>query len=454
MRGIQQDLQQELGNLKLKSFNKVYRIHRYSRVKFWATWVFPALIGLLFLPWTQNIKARGNVTTLRQEQRPQELNSTIAGKIVKWYVKEGDYLKAGDTIAQLTEVKENYLDPQLINRTQEQLNAKQAAVEAYQNKKIANENQLVTLEKAKQLKLAYITNKIAQAKLKISADSMDWLSAQNDAKIAQAQYTRQKRLYDSGLTSLVALEQRNQYLQSTLAKKTSAEMKYRNTQTDLINTNLELNQAQQEYAEKIFKTQSDRASIQSDIATAQGEIAKLKNQLSNYVLRSGLYFLIAPQACQLVKAKKEGNEIIKEGDMLAEIVPTERQYAIEIFVKPVDVPLLALGQKVRLLFDGYPAIVFSGWPSASYGTFGGKIAAIETSVGYGGKFRVLIAEDASLRKWPASLQLGTGASSIALLKNVPIYYEIWRNINGFPPEYYNTQEKGKMEEPKLKIKVK
>ena len=106
------------------------------------------------------------------------------------------------------------------------------------------------------------------------------------------------------------------------------------------------------------------------------------------------------------------------------------------------------------MFDGYPAIVFSGWPSASYGTFGGKIAAIETSVGYGGKFRVLIAEDASLRKWPASLQLGTGASSIALLKNVPIYYEIWRNINGFPPEYYNTQEKGKMEEPKLKIKVK
>jgi hypothetical protein len=32
--------------------------------------------------------------------------------------------------------------------------------------------------------------------------------------------------------------------------------------------------------------------------------------------------------------------------------------------------------------------------------------------------------------------MGNGAKGIALMKNVPIFYEIWRNINGFPPEYY------------------
>jgi hypothetical protein len=32
--------------------------------------------------------------------------------------------------------------------------------------------------------------------------------------------------------------------------------------------------------------------------------------------------------------------------------------------------------------------------------------------------------------------MGGGANGIALLKDVPIGYELWRNINGFPPEYY------------------
>ncbi len=42
-------------------------------------------------------------------------------------------------------------------------------------------------------------------------------------------------------------------------------------------------------------------------------------------------------------------------------------------------------------------------------------------------------------------EIGTGASGIAILNDVPIWYEIWRNINGFPPDYYqvNTQKNEK-----------
>ena len=111
-----------------------------------------------------------------------------------------------------------------------------------------------------------------------------------------------------------------------------------------------------------------------------------------------------------------------------------------MFVRPVDLPLLARGQKVRLLFDGFPAIVFSGWPEASYGTFGGEVAAIENSLSSNGSYRVLIKEDTSDKQWPNQLMMGTGAQGIALLKNVPIWYELWRNINGFPPEYYRPKE--------------
>jgi hypothetical protein len=38
--------------------------------------------------------------------------------------------------------------------------------------------------------------------------------------------------------------------------------------------------------------------------------------------------------------------------------------------------------------------------------------------------------------------MGTGAQGIALLKDVPIWYELWRNINGFPPDYYKPAQNG------------
>jgi hypothetical protein len=118
-----------------------------------------------------------------------------------------------------------------------------------------------------------------------------------------------------------------------------------------------------------------------------------------------------------------------------------------MFVEPMDLPLIGIGQKVRFVFDGFPAIVFSGWPQNSYGTFGGVVSAVETSVSDNGKFRVLVAEDPSDKKWPTMLRMGGGANGIALLKNVAIYYELWRNINGFPPDYYKA---GKTDKAKKK----
>ena len=102
----------------------------------------------------------------------------------------------------------------------------------------------------------------------------------------------------------------------------------------------------------------------------------------------------------------------------------------------MDLPLISPGQEVRFLFDGFPAIVFSGWPQASYGTYSGIVTAVESDVSDNGNFRVLIKENAAYRKWPKELKIGTGANGIALLKNVQIWYELWRNINSFPPDYY------------------
>ena len=170
-------------------------------------------------------------------------------------------------------------------------------------------------------------------------------------------------------------------------------------------------------------------------------ISKLKNLYSSYDVRNKLYYILAPQDGQITKAKKAGlGEFVKEGEMIVEIVPNRIQYAVELFVRPMDLPLINKGQKVRFVFDGFPAIVFSGWPGNSYGTFGGRVIAVEKSVSENGKFRVLIVEDPADRKWPSQLSMGTGAEGIMLLKDVRIYYELWRNINGFPPQFYVHEE--------------
>jgi len=428
MQEIKRYIEQEVGGMPLVSFASVYRMGVKNRVRYWLMGTLISLFVILMLPWTQNIRAKGSITTITQDQRPQELNSIIPGKIAKWYVKEGDFVNKGDTIIQLAEIKDAYLDPQLLLRTQEQITAKKAGVASYYDKIKATTSQIGALQQALVLKQR-------QLSLKVISDSLDVVAATNDYRIAEEQYRRQRIMRDSGLASMVQLEQRNQAYQNTIAKKMNAEVKYQNTRT-------ELSQVEQEYSEKIFKARGEMAAAQSEIAAGTGEIAKISNQFANYTIRNGMYYLVAPQSGQIVQATKSGiNEIIKEGEKIVEIIPQDVDYAVELFVRPVDVPLLSKGQKMRFIFDGYPAIVFSGWPQASYGTFSGIITAIESSVSYNGKFRVLISEDTGYKPWPKTLKMGTGAAGIALLKDVQIWYELWRNINGFPPDFYQVNEK-------------
>jgi multidrug efflux pump subunit AcrA (membrane-fusion protein) len=442
MNFIEIKIEDELDNKKnIESFSSIYRIKNKSKVRFWLFGIFAGLIIILFIPWTQNIKATGNLTTLRQEQRPQQLNTIIGGKIAKWHVKEGDFVKAGDTIMQLSEIKDDYLDPNLLGRTQEQLAAKQLSVDGYKNKVGAAEMQINALGQGKNLKVEQIENKLRQQKMKLQSDSMEMISAQNDFKIFTEQFRRQKNMYDSGLISLTQLEQRNMSYQSANAKNTSASIKFLNAKQELLILQLEMNGAVQDYNEKISKASGDKFQSVAQIAGSQGEISKLQNQYMNYDIRSKMYFITAPQSGQIVNAKKAGiGEILKEGEMLVEIVPDNFQYAVEIFVRPVDLPLLQIGQKVRFMFDGFPAIVFSGWPQASYGTFGGKISAIENTISNNGKFRILVAEDNKEKKWPTQLKMGTGTQAMALINDVPIWYELWRNINGFPPDFYKKND--------------
>ena len=102
-----------------KSSNKLMRILYV---------LFGLLFLALFLPWTQNISSKGKLITLRPEQRPQTINTIIAGRIEKWYVQEGQRVKKGDTMLFISEVKEDYLDPNLVPRTDDQILSKEKGI--------------------------------------------------------------------------------------------------------------------------------------------------------------------------------------------------------------------------------------------------------------------------------------------------------------------------------------
>jgi multidrug efflux pump subunit AcrA (membrane-fusion protein) len=426
-----------------KSLGQIYHIEKKTKIKKWFLAILIGAIVILFLPWTQNIRAKGKVTTLNQEFRPQALNTLLPGKIVKWYASEGDFVKKGDTILQLTEVKTEYLDPFLTENYAKQIEAKQLSSEGYMNKAQTAEMQIVAMKEGLKLKTAANSNKIQQQLLKISSDSLDLIAEEN----ALLAYTRQidaaKTMLENGALSMVEFEKRRVNFQNGKAKVNSISNKLNQTKQELLNLKIERNSIIQDYQEKISKAEGDRFSSISTAKSTDAEISKLENQMASYAVRQGMLYILAPQDGQIVKTKKAGiGEVLKEADIIAEVVPKMPNKAVELYIQPMDLPLVSQGQKIRFIFDGFPAIVFSGWPNSSYGTFGGKVTFIETSANENGLFRVLVTPE---EKWPEMLKIGGGANGIALLKDVPIYFELWRNINGFPPEYYQfkTNEKSK-----------
>jgi multidrug resistance efflux pump len=434
---------------ELESFKKVYRYNKESKIKYWFFGTITILIIFMFLPWTQNIKSKGAVTSLFQDKRPQQLNSPIPGRISKWLVKEGDNVKKGDTIIILSEIKNDYLDPNLINRTKEQLTAKKEGVDFYKSKVVSYDAQITALEKGRTLKLMQLENKLLQLNNKLQGLEAEYDASVNEYSLSKNQFERQEKMFQEGLVSQTKLQERNVKLQNNYSKMISLENKISEAKQEIINNKVEQNSAQQEYTEKISKVESERFQSLSQISTAEGEVAKLENKLSNYIIRNGMYVILAPQNGQVVQAKSAGiGEVIKEGERIITIVPGDAQLAVEMYVRPIDLPLIAKGQKVRFVFDGFPSIVFSGWPQSSYGTFGGEVVAIENTINKKGMFRVLVKEDSLDRKWPKELRIGSGAQAITLLKDVQIWYELWRNVNGFPPDYYITEGTDKSENDK------
>ena len=394
----------------------------YRGVYRWLGGVLTAIVVILFLPWQQNVQGKGKVSALSPQDRPQTLPSRIDGRIERWLVPEGSFVTKGTVIVEISEVKDDYLDPALLERTGEQLTAKEQANQQKGGKADALARQVTALERSVTLKLEQTRNKITQYTAAVE-------QAVLEDSLARDQLRRREALYASplGLSSL-------NDLQAARLRQQSAAAKLVEKRNELGNAVVDLEGVDVEYGEKIAKAQGDRQATLADVQDGRGDISKLRNKMASLAVRQGYYRIEAPQAGYVVKAVKQGvGEMVKAGDPIVTVQPTAGQRAVELYFRPVDVPLVQRGRKVRLQFDGWPALQFAGWPSVSVGTFGGTVVVVDQVASPDGMFRVLITPDPNDDPWPPQLRIGSGVYAWAALDEVRVWFELWRQLNGFPP---------------------
>ncbi len=384
--------------------------------KILAKWLLGMLLLffiVLFLPWQQNIHGSGKVMALSPSNRPQTIETTIAGRIQIWKIKEGQFVNKGDTIAILSEVKEKYFDPQMLVRLQQVITAKQQSLLSKDQKAKALQRQIRALEDG-------MRSKIDQSKAKLEAERVRFNNFKN-------QYERNKKLFEAGNIPLTKFQ--------------DIEYKYQGSEADFVNAEIEIERVQADYLDKINKAESDLNNTLSEQFDTQADLAKLRNELSNMEIRSQQYFILSPQAGFVLKATQAGiGETIKEGDALCTIMPQSEDMAVEMHVRAMDVPLISKGRKVRIEFDGFPALQFSGWPSVSVGTFGGMVEVIDYVNTKPGEFRILVTPDQKDAAWPKQIRIGSGIKGWVMLDDVSVWYELWRQLNGFPPSLYKEPE--------------
>ena len=447
-----------LDNISEFQIKSVDRIRLPSGQKMFRRWVLVlilATLAIMFLPWVQNFRAKGKVTALNPASRPQTVHSTIPGRVEAWYVFEGDTVRAGDTIARLSEIKPEYLDPNIVERTGQTRQAKESGAAGYLQKAEALAQQAANTRQEQRLKLEQTQNKLEQSRLYVETLLADLAQQQTQVEIADFQLRRTDTLFQRGLKSLTDQEAKRLKAQEARAKLIEIQNKLDQARTDVAQAELAIQNVRPEYAAKLAKIESDRQSALTDYYTAIGDVAKLETQEANYRIRQGYNYIEAPQSGIIAKVLTPGiGETVKEGEAVVSILPETFEAAVEMFVEPFNLPLVRQGQEVRFLFDGWPAVVFSGWPGLSYGTFVGEIRAIDNIIDPEGRYRVLVAPSDESRPWPEALRPGSGAEGVALLNRVPVWYELWRQLNAFPPDYYDDVDaKGDKEDDKFKIKA-
>ncbi len=434
------------------------------------------VVLMAFAPWQQSVTGSGSVIAYAPDERQQTIEAPIKGRVVRWGegLVENARVKKGQFLVEIQDLDANYrtrLEEQRQN-SQRQVSAAADRVEASKRALVASntiiasfEAQRVAYERVKEQTILAQDAYVQMATKKVLAEKQQLIEYQAAIPQLQAEFERTKMLHAEGNLSLQKLQEVERKLGEYQAKVSRAEAYVASAESELEGKKRErqakVDKAQIEidYATAaLTKAKGDVSKAESDVAKAEQEFNKADKELTEVkikVSRQANQLVTAPIAGYLVQIKPAvGGGMLKEGDPLCTIVPETQEHAVQLWLKGHDVPLVRPGRHVRLQFDGWPAVQFTGWPSIAVGTFGGEIVSMDASDNGAGKFRVLIRPDPTDRPWPEDryLRQGVRANGWVILDRVPLWFEVWRNLNGFPPVVSKDapgDQAGKSKPPKL-----
>jgi multidrug resistance efflux pump len=395
-------------------------------------------VAMMVVPWRQTVLAHGQVSVFDPMQRPQPVDAQIKGQLMKLAVVEGQDVKKGQLIAVLEDRDSKFLDPSQQERWREQLRALSDKETATLAQVTALRGQAQALTEATAAALPSAEAKTVQAKQKLLVLQQQLRIGEQDVLTAKLQKERLETLFSEGLRSERDLELAVQKSVETETYLQKMQGDIQLAETDIELAKLERSKIAADLSEKQQKVAEGIAKAEGDLAEIREKMQKLQSEASTLDVRRGLQKVFAPIDGRIVKLSKVGpGHMIKEGDTLATVVPPQQQLGVELYVRGLDTPLVELGRPVRLMFEGFPAVPFVGWPWAAVGTFGGRVAVVDPVATTGEEksgFRVWVEPDPAQPSWPSPthLRIDSKASGWIMLDDVPLYYEIWRQLNAFP----------------------
>lgn len=405
-----------------------------SILAFVLTLLFAAIaLGLVATPWQQSITGTGRVVAFAPVERQQSIDAPVDGRVVRWYVVEGQTVKRGQPIVDITDN-----DPEIMNRLQSERSSLVDTIRAGERREKSLEDRIKGLEDGRTTAVAAARARVQMAIDRIGAAEQALTAAEATLTAANLNIERQRKLGVKGLTSTRTIE-----VAEADARKAEAEvLRARNTlnaaRSEKISMDAELARVDADAKTRLDEGWASHASAASDVAKANAELTKLEGRIARQSTQS----IVAPIDGTIFRiTARLGGEYVKAGTQLATLVPSSGTDVVELYVDGNDVPLISTGRKARIQFEGWPAVQFVGWPSVAVGTFGGEVVLVDPTDNGQGKFRVLVAPDPKDEPWPSKryLRQGVRANGWVLLNQVPVWFEMWRTFNGFPPTVPNPE---------------
>ncbi len=390
------------------------------------------LLGLLVVllvvtPWQQTIPGAGRVIAFKPDERQQAIEATVDGRVVAWHVVEGATVKKGDPIVDLADN-----DPEILDRLQQERDQVLRTIAEGESRAGSLDDRIGGLDDTLRSSVDAAALREQMAKDRVTAAEQALTAARAAKVTADLNLDRQQGLAAKGLTSTRNVELAVLEAATKAADVDRAVATLNAARAEAASLTAELHRTRADATARIDEARASLASARSDLAKARAELPKVDVRIA----RQQTLRVTAPVDGTVLRvlARRSG-EMLKAGEPLAVIVPRSTRDVVELWVDGNDMPMVLPGQLVRLQFEGWPALQFSGWPSIAVGTFGGRVALVDATDNGKGMFRVLIERDEQHERWPSSrfLRQGVRANGWVMLNVVPVWFELWRQFNGFPP---------------------